>query len=269
MREEENTILTSLKELSDLDFSVEEVTARGETWQNGAGVDYLADGRVKNLVHIVTEGQRVYILGEHRFKVGTGTAIFIPDATRYASFAVGRCSGIGACFDFAGEIPEIEKKVYLDQTDDRGDYARLFIELDRCFRTAPRGRVRVKALLWRILDRMISDDGSRSELGASLAPALKFIASCYRMNLPVREYADACRLSESCFRRKFSEYTGMTPIEYRDSLRFDEARRLRIRGMSMTRIAETVGFCDVSYFRKLYKRRTGESITDYSAPGII
>ena len=110
---------------------------------------------------------------------------------------------------------------------------------------------------------------NQSELGRTMAPALRHLKLHYRENEPVSVYAAACRLSESHFRRKFLEYTGMTPVEYRDSLRFEEARRLYVSGMPMTQIAERVGFCDASYLRRLYKQRTGSHFRDYRSPEII
>ena len=116
---------------------------------------------------------------------------------------------------------------------------------------------------------MIADMNNQSELERMIAPALHHLKLHYRENEPVSVYASACCLSESHFRRKFLEYTGMTPVEYRNSLRFEEARRLYASGMPMMQIAERVGFCDASYLRRLYKQQTGGRFRDYRSPEII
>ena len=70
-------------------------------------------------------------------------------------------------------------------------------------------------------------------------------------------------------RRHFSEHTGMTPLEYRDHLRFTEAKFLLSCGMTVTKAAEQVGFCDASYLRRIYKKRTGHALSEDSLPKIV
>ena len=51
----------------------------------------------------------------------------------------------------------------------------------------------------------------------------------------------------------------MTPIAYRDSLRFTEVRKLLETGMTLTKAAELTGFWDASYLRRTYRQRTGKT----------
>ena len=82
----------------------------------------------------------------------------------------------------------------------------------------------------------------------------------YKENLPIKAYAEKCNLSESYFRKKFSDILGKSPVEYRNELRFTEARRLYRRNYSTEEIAEALGFCDSRYMLKLYRRHTGKSL---------
>ena len=93
-----------------------------------------------------------------------------------------------------------------------------------------------------------------------LKPALDYFSITYKENLPIQSYAEKCNLSESYFRKIFRETIGMSPINYRNELRFAEAERLYLLYRNIGRVAEEVGFCDEVFFTKLYKKRFGTSI---------
>ncbi len=260
-----------LHQLPELDFSIENILIREEIWSETAVYDYTEKGRSQNLIHIITDGTRHYRIGQECLHMNAGELLFIPDGTPYYTDSHHACSGIGICFDLC--TPEgnlaIRPEVYHCWQDRWGEYLSLIREMNSNFSEVRHGNLHRKALLWLLLDKMIADMENQSELGRMMAPALRHLKLHYRENEPVSVYAAACRLSESHFRRKFLEYTGMTPVEYRDSLRFEEARRLYVSGMPMTQIAERVGFCDASYLRRLYKQRTGSHFRDYQSPEII
>ncbi len=74
---------------------------------------------------------------------------------------------------------------------------------------------------------------------------------------------NAC-VSETFYRRKFSEYFGMSPKKYIDSLRIQYAMSLiRTDYYSQKEIADMCGFADVKYFRTAFKNKTGKCISQY------
>ena len=66
------------------------------------------------------------------------------------------------------------------------------------------------------------------------------------------------RLAERTLKRRFKAATGLALIDYLQNLRIEEAKRLL---ESSTRSADTisadVGYEDASFFRRIFKRRTG------------
>lgn len=248
--------MNPLNVLSAGNFSVTNILSRSESWEQGFVVDNSENGRQHHLIHIITEGRRIYTANGHKFTVDKGTVLLIPHATRYITLTETATSGIGVCFDLSGDIA-LAQGVYCDWYDLRGDYLHLFEGLDASARYPIQDALRCQSLLLRILDRMNREAVQSSSVRKLIEPALPFIeAHCFE-NLPVRAYADACSLSESYFRSKFTECIGMSPIQYRDDIRFQAARKMFAQGMSVSDIAEAVGFCDVSYFRKMYKKRMG------------
>ncbi|MBE6613283.1 MAG: AraC family transcriptional regulator [Ruminococcaceae bacterium] len=256
-----------ISELSHLDFDIRTITSRKEDFPAGDSHVYMERGRENNLLHIITGGTRLYQTKDQRFTVPAGTILFIPEGTRYMTRAQPSrdcvCSGIGICFELYGrdgQKIQLEKGVFHRWSDYHSLFIKLFLEISQCCRESSYYVLRTKSLMFQLLSRLVLDDSTSQLTRSIIAPALTFISGHYKENLPVRAYAEVCNMSESYFRKKFIEYTGMSPIEYRNNLRFDEAKRLYAEGRSIQEIAVTLGFADASYFTKLYKRHTGGSL---------
>lgn len=239
-----------------MDFSITEISAKSDHWKTSERFDYTVSGRPKNLIHIITSGIRAYSFENEYFELSSGTVLLIPDGTKYVTWAIGSCSGIGALFSFTDPEISFAPGVYHDWRDEEVDYLSLFTRLNDSSLTDPGAVLHRKSLVMRILDHMSRELSPDKGVG-QLSAAVDFITEHFRENLPISDYAAACSFSESYFRRRFSEHFGITSIEYRDNLRFREARRMCSEGISLSKAAEAVGFCDASYLRRLYKRRFG------------
>ncbi|PCH82902.1 MAG: hypothetical protein COB26_05545 [Piscirickettsiaceae bacterium] len=74
----------------------------------------------------------------------------------------------------------------------------------------------------------------------------------------------ASGLPERTFKRRFKAATKQTPNEYIQNVRIDTAKNLLLVSSSTVQeIAEQVGLMDGSYFRRLFKRKTGLSAQDF------
>ena len=71
-------------------------------------------------------------------------------------------------------------------------------------------------------------------------------------------------LPERTFKRRFKLATKQTPNEYIQNERIDTAKNLLLtRSSTVQEIAEQVGLVDGSYFRRLFKRKTGMTAHDF------
>jgi transcriptional regulator GlxA family with amidase domain len=71
-------------------------------------------------------------------------------------------------------------------------------------------------------------------------------------------------LSERSFARRFSQATGMSPLEYIHTLRLEEAKQmLESTEQAVEAIANEVGYEDASFFGRLFKRKVGLTPTQY------
>ena len=80
----------------------------------------------------------------------------------------------------------------------------------------------------------------------------------YNKNLKIDEYAKMAVMCESSFRKLFKEYTGKSPIEYRNNLRILRADELIKSGeFNSSEAAIQVGFSSFPYFCREYKKTFG------------
>lgn len=77
----------------------------------------------------------------------------------------------------------------------------------------------------------------------------------YFENEKLKYYADMCDMSETNFRKLFKEYTGKSPIEYRNMIRISQAKRMIDSGeFNVSEAAYLTGFNNMSFFYRIYNR---------------
>ena len=78
------------------------------------------------------------------------------------------------------------------------------------------------------------------------------------------EIAMSVGLGYSVFRKKFKEYTGVSPAQYHINLRINKAKDLLVTSkQSLKEIANDLGFESADYFYRLFKKKTGYTPSDY------
>ncbi len=93
-----------------------------------------------------------------------------------------------------------------------------------------------------------------SEYLPRLEDAARRLRSDFRHEIAIAELARGCRLSGTHFRNLFSRFFDCTPGKYRKRARLRLARNLMITtDMTLSQIAEEVGFTTVHSFSKAFK----------------
>lgn len=89
----------------------------------------------------------------------------------------------------------------------------------------------------------------------------------HEFDLHAEDLADNMATSRSHFFRQVKRLTGLTPAQYIDEARFQQARLLLEsgRGSSVKAVAYAVGFRQVKHFSQSYKQRYGKSPSEYLA----
>lgn len=99
--------------------------------------------------------------------------------------------------------------------------------------------------------------------GAEVADAVvarcqRWIAEHYDHESPVTRMVAQAGLPERSFKRRFTQATGMSPIDYVHALRLEAAKqRLVGSDAPVEAVAVTVGYQDASFFGRLFHRKVG------------
>ncbi len=78
------------------------------------------------------------------------------------------------------------------------------------------------------------------------------------------EIAESVNMGYSLFRKKFKEYTGVSPAQYQIQLRVNKAKDLLITSSQPLKgIAHSLGFETTDYFCRLFRQKTGFSPSEF------
>ncbi len=92
----------------------------------------------------------------------------------------------------------------------------------------------------------------------------EWLASHYQRTDAIKRVIEMANIPERTLKRRFKAATGATLIDYLQNLRVEEAKRLLESGhMPVDEISVEVSYEDTSFFRRLFKRRTGLTPSQY------
>lgn len=126
--------------------------------------------------------------------------------------------------------------------------------------TAAQDVARMFALQWHQdgLTPYMIFEGRMDHGDAEIETAQRWLAEHFSVASPVEEMFKRSKLAERTFKRRFAQATGLTPIDYVQRLRIEDAkRRLERTDASIDEISWRVGYEDAAFFRRLFKRTTG------------
>jgi len=84
-------------------------------------------------------------------------------------------------------------------------------------------------------------------------------------NLSIDDIGHNFGINTTTLRKLFKRETGDSLINYFLTLKINEAKRLiKETSLNFTQISEELGFSSLNYFSKLFKKRTGRTLSEYS-----
>lgn len=131
-----------------------------------------------------------------------------------------------------------------------------------CSASLPGDNLLLVSLLFRLLHEIgqtIQNCGNDR-----ISRAIAYLDSHFFENTPISTLASICYLSEAQFFRLFRKTTGQTPVDYRNRLRVEQAKRLLLDDeLTVGGISELLGFENIYYFDRIFKKYTGTTPTAY------
>jgi len=98
---------------------------------------------------------------------------------------------------------------------------------------------------------------------AAIRPGIQLLEQDSDLNLS--QIAALCGVSDCYFRRLFQQYSGESPMNFRQRLRIERAKQLLLSDeqYSVGEVAQELGFADVYHFSKAFKKYCGVSPKNY------
>ncbi|MEG0305831.1 MAG: AraC family transcriptional regulator [Oscillospiraceae bacterium] len=137
----------------------------------------------------------------------------------------------------------------------------------------PRGyELIITGLLWQFIGTVLAkptycvDDSQRKthRRVKQMKRVLRRIRTDYSMPLTLNDLAEEAGMAPKYFCRAFAETTGRTPIDYLNYYRVECAgEQLSVTSDSVTDIALSCGFNDLSYFTRTFRKYKGVSPKKY------
>jgi AraC-like DNA-binding protein len=144
----------------------------------------------------------------------------------------------------------------------------LFQELYRTWSMKKQGYlIKCRGILLQLLYILIRENSLTSTNSPhyyTMEKLLNVMAADYPTTFTVQQLADLAGFSPSYLRALFKKMTGLTVIQYQQHIRISKARDLLLSGAcNVTEAAQRVGFNDIFYFSKLFKKMIGINPSEY------
>lgn len=90
------------------------------------------------------------------------------------------------------------------------------------------------------------------------------LAGHFRETAAVTRAVERAKIPERTLKRRFKVATGLSLIDYVQNLRIEAAKHLlETSDRAVDEISHDVGYEDASFFRRLFRRRTGVAPAQY------
>ena len=92
----------------------------------------------------------------------------------------------------------------------------------------------------------------------------KYMEQNVRQNLSVNQIAKHFLLSESGLKKIFARDAGCGVTEFFNNLKIEKAKEyIRENEKNFTQISDELGFSSIHYFSRLFKKKTGMTLTEH------
>jgi AraC-like DNA-binding protein len=128
--------------------------------------------------------------------------------------------------------------------------------------------VELQNLLLRfLLDVLEASRDEHRRVSPEIQTVQKAIVENVGQVLPIRQMARLAHMSESRFKARFKAEVGVPPADYAMRQRIECAKKLLWQGeLSVTEIAQWLGFSTSQYFATVFKRYTRHNPSQYRSP---
>lgn len=221
-------------------------------------------------IEFILEGRGMFEWTERKAFIETGNVVFIPPGISHRFAAVTKIRfGVLHLQDMTSNLKEIvdklaqgyaQPRIYTLSRIDQDRFEKLFREWIRVWSSPLKERQRTWSV-WAELLLLYLHEHCQSDLQAmTITKAADFLRENLRQNVQVTDLAELTGLTVAGFRRTFEKIYKLSPKQYQQQCRMQEAKwLLTATDKDLNEIAEQVGFHRLHSFSQWFKCAEGTS----------
>ena len=270
------TILSEDLSSYNIDVSIFEVFAEQYVHRKGFSGYREHPRPCHALFFICSDAEATFYPGDAEpIEVKKGDVLFIPQGSRYwmkeRKNVYEKINTYTVNFSLFDEnhapVTLSEQMLLFDGTQEQlldVHFKSLFDAYNRIEENGKRNLIKSKAEFLKLLDMLSEISKQKQAFYYPIRKGVDAFCSEWNQNEKIEKYANLCGISVTYFYRCFRKWAGMSPIEYRNTLRLSNAERLLIcTDMQISQISESIGFEDSFYFCRMFSRHYGLSPQKY------
>ncbi len=228
--------------------------------------------RMFSRLFYVRGGKTTFYTKTKKVVATAGDIVYIPFDTEYESYwenadNIDYISILFKQMDLSGNNYNIFEDLCILVKDNHHLHLENFEKIASIYAKGKKGyKLKCQSLLIELLYAiMLEQNRNTLETQDSIYQGIWYIENNYQKEINVDKIAAMCGICPSYFRKKFHEATGMSPIEYKNFLKTKKSIELLLSGeFNLNEIADIVGFNDVFYYSKVFKKFWGISPKKYA-----
>lgn len=253
----------AIKELVNQNFNVIFVNALQQFWRETKAFQCIGKAKKQNLL-IFLNGCKITYTDKNNqtFVANSGDVVYTPVGSEYkvelSDFNDSNSHTIGINFlllDDLGEAIVLSNDIQIFHNPKNQSLPLLFQKV--LHYDASQSFLKSRILLMEIL-LSLSSNITAENTPEYILKALRYLSEHIEENPTIAKLAELSHISEVYFRKQFKIYMGVTPIEYRNTMRLERARTyLQYGEISVQEISDMLGYSTVSHFIKEFKLKYG------------
>ena len=253
----------AIKELVNQNFNVIFVNALQQFWHTTKSFQCFGNPKKQNLFLFLNGCKITYTdKNAQTLVANSGDVVYTPIGSEYkvelSDFNDPSAHTVGINFlllDELGEAVVLSEDIQVFHSSENQSLPLLFSNAVRCDLT--RSTLESRIVLMEIL-LSLSSGASVDNVPEYITRSLQYLSKHIEENPTIARLAELSHISEVYFRKQFKMYMGVTPIEYRNTMRLEIARTyLQYGEISVQEISDMLGYSTVSHFIKEFKLRYG------------